>query len=391
MAKKISDAIVKQLKKLGIKNVKTEDEAREKLLAILEKNGIEGMEDEDTESLIDMAESFIEDDDDEDTETAEAEETDSDESEDEDEDEDEDEELADEAEEDEDEDEKPAKKSAKKQDKKPAKKAAKKSDEDDEDEDDAEEDEDDEDEKPAKKSAKKQEAKKADKKPAAKKQSSSRGVKLYPQKNEDDRSYFKPLHKVFSPKEFDYSWVSTSGVNIRNNGGNSKRSLVLIENCTIKQKDGKDVVFCNLYFPILNGHTECLDEAGIDYKPCWNGAPMIKEIPMEEAIEIIEEVLDELVKLAGKIDKRLGDNRKKMEASLKKNEKKAAKPSKKSKDEDKDDEDDEEDDEPKKKAKKSAPAPKKSKKAAEPEDEDDEEDDEEEDEKPAKKAKKSKK
>ena len=374
MAKKISDAIAKQLKKLGIKNVKTEDEAREKLLAILEKNGIEGMEDEDTESLIDMAESFIEDDDDEDTETAEAEETDSDESEDE--DEDEDEELADEAEEDEDEDEKPAKKSAKKQDKKPAKKAAKKSDEDDEDE------------KPAKKSAKKQEAKKADKKPAAKKQSSSRGVKLYPQKNEDDRSYFKPLHKVFSPKEFDYSWVSTSGVNIRNNGGNSKRSLVLIENCTIKQKDGKDVVFCNLYFPILNGHTECLDEAGIDYKPCWNGAPMIKEIPMEEAIEIIEEVLDELVKLAGKIDKRLGDNRKKMEASLKKNEKKAAKSSKKSKDEDEDDEDDEEDDEPKKKAKKSAPAPKKSKKAAEPEDE---EDDEEEDEKPAKKAKKSKK
>ena len=390
MAKKISDAIAKQLKKLGIKNVKTEDEAREKLLAILEKNGIEGMEDEDTESLIDMAESFIEDDEDEDTETAEAEETDSDESEDE--DEDEDEELADEAEEDEDEDEKPAKKSAKKQDKKPAEKAAKKSDDEDEDEDDAEEDEDDEDEKPAKKSAKKQEAKKADKKPAAKKQSSSRGVKLYPQKNEDDRSYFKPLHKVFSPKEFDYSWVSTSGVNIRNNGGNSKRSLVLIENCTIKQKDGKDVVFCNLYFPILNGHTECLDEAGIDYKPCWNGAPMIKEIPMEEAIEIIEEVLDELVKLAGKIDKRLGDNRKKMEASLKKNEKKAAKSSKKSKDDDEDDEDeDEEDDEPKKKAKKSAPAPKKSKKAAEPEDEDDEEDDEEEDEKPAKKAKKSKK
>ena len=77
MAKKISDAIAKQLKKLGIKNVTTEDDAREKLLAILEKNGIEGMEDEDTESLIDMAESFIEDDD-EDTDDAESEETDSD-------------------------------------------------------------------------------------------------------------------------------------------------------------------------------------------------------------------------------------------------------------------------------------------------------------------------
>ena len=384
MAKKISDQLAKQLKKLGIKNVKTEDEAREKLLAILEKNGIEGMEDEDTESLIDMAESFIEDDDDEDTETAEAEDTEDDA----DDDEDEDEELADEAEEDEDEDdedEKPAKKSAKKADKKPAK-SAKKSKDEDEDEDD---EDDDEDEKPAKKSAKKDD-KKA-KKPAAKKQSSSRGVKLYPQKQEADRSYFKPLHKIFPPKEFDYAWVSTSGVNIRNNGGNSKRSLALIENCTVKQKDGKEVVTCNLYFPILNGKTECLDEAGIDYKPCWNGAPMIKEITLEEAVEIIEEVLDELVKLAGKIDKRLGDNRKKMEASLKKNEKKATKKAAKADDDDDDDEDDEEeDDEPKKKAKKSAAPAKKSKKAAEPED-DDEEDDEDEDEKPAKKSKKSKK
>ena len=352
MAKKISDQLAKQLKKLGIKNVKTEDEAREKLLAILEKNGIEGMEDEDTESLIDMAESFIEDDD-EDTETAEAEDAEEDEDTEDSEDDDEDEELADEAEED--------------------------------------EDDEDEDEKPAKKSAKKQEAKKADKKPAAKKQSSSRGVKLYPQKQEADRSYFKPLHKIFPPKEFDYAWVSTSGVNIRNNGGNSKRSLALIENCTVKQKDGKEVVTCNLYFPILNGHTECLDEAGIDYKPCWNGAPMIKEITLEEAVEIIEEVLDELVKLAGKIDKRLGDNRKKMEASLKKNEKKSAKAAKKSKDEDDDEDDEEEDDEPKKKAKKSAATAKKSKKAAEPEDEDEDDDDEDEDEKPAKKSKKSKK
>ena len=214
---------------------------------------------------------------------------------------------------------------------------------------------------------------------------------MYPQKQEADRSYFKPLHKIFPPKEFDYAWVSTSGVNIRNNGGNSKRSLALIENCTVKQKDGKEVVTCNLYFPILNGHTECLDEAGIDYKPCWNGAPMIKEITLEEAVEIIEEVLDELVKLAGKIDKRLGDNRKKMEASLKKNEKKSAKAAKKSKDEDDDEDDEEEDDEPKKKAKKSAATAKKSKKAAEPEDEDEDDDDEDEDEKPAKKSKKSKK
>ena len=59
MAKKMDAEMAKRLKALNI-NAKTEDAAREKLLGILEENGIEGMEDEDTDTLIDIAESFVE-------------------------------------------------------------------------------------------------------------------------------------------------------------------------------------------------------------------------------------------------------------------------------------------------------------------------------------------
>ena len=107
MATKMNAATEKRVKALKI-NAKNEEEAREKLLEILVENGIEGMEEEETDTLLDIAESFVEDnnsgDDDEKTE------------------EEENDELADEVEEEE-EDEKP---------KKPAKKVSKKVEEPDE-------------------------------------------------------------------------------------------------------------------------------------------------------------------------------------------------------------------------------------------------------------------
>ena len=56
---KMNAEIAKRVKALGI-NAKTEDDAREKLLGILNENGIEGMEEEDTDTLIEIAESFVE-------------------------------------------------------------------------------------------------------------------------------------------------------------------------------------------------------------------------------------------------------------------------------------------------------------------------------------------
>lgn len=427
MATKMNAATAKRVKALGI-NVKTEEEAREKLLAILDENGIEEMEGEDTDTLLDIAETFVDDKggDDDDSQTEEEE----------------NDELAEEVEEEE-EDEKP---------KKPAKKASKKveepeEEEEDEDEEETEEEEEDEDEgdqfdemdrsalkayikenelditvkksmsdddireairaevveeeeedekpapkakastKTAEKPAPKKEEKKApaksdkkaDKKEA--KPAGKRGTKLDPKNNEDDRKAFAPLKKLFSESEYAYAWVASAGVTIKHKGKNSQRSMVLIENCS-KQADGS--IKCNLYLLTFTKQTDILDKAGIDYEPCWSGAPLIKGITLDEAIEIITDLMEHITATVQKIDKKLGENRKKMEESLdkKKPAKKAAKVEEPEEEEDEDDEEEEE--APKKKA--SKVAPKKAAKKVVEEDEE-EEDDEEEDEAPAPKKK----
>jgi len=59
MAKKLDAGVAKQLKALGIKKVTTEEDAKKKLCEILEKEGIEGMDDESLDTLIGMVESFV--------------------------------------------------------------------------------------------------------------------------------------------------------------------------------------------------------------------------------------------------------------------------------------------------------------------------------------------
>ena len=321
MAKKeLSAVLAKRLNAMGIK-VKTDDEARKKLLKVLSDNGIDGMEDETIDVLIDMAESFVEDETSEEEEKSEeeeaeelAEETDDDEAE--------EEEVDDEVEDEE--EEKPAPK-------KSTKKAA-----------------------PVKK-----EVKKAVKKEAAEKKVSKRGTKLNPKGNEDDRQYFEPLKKLFPERDYLYAWVASSGVTIKNKGKNSNRSMVLIENCSLKDKGQ---ITCNLYLLTFTKNTEILDEKGIEYETCWSGAPLIKNITFEEAIEIINAVFDEIVSSVSKIDKKLGENRKKMEDSLKKSDKKSTKkaaPVEETED-DEEPEEEEVDDEVEDEEEEEKPAPKKS-------------------------------
>lgn len=275
MAKKLSDQMVKRMKTIGI-SAKTEEEARKKLLAFLEKQGIEGMEEEDTDSLIEMAESFG----DEDEVVNEAER--------------EAEDLADEAD-----------------------------DEEEGEAEEAEEEPEEAEEKPKKTSKKaKVEVEKAEKKPAAKKQNSTRGVKINPKVNAEDRKMFKVFHELFPTDKYNYCWVSNCGVNIKNKGTNSNRSLVLLENFTSKEVGGKDVTTCNLYFSILNNRENVLNDKGIEFEHCWNGTPFIKNLTVDEAIETIKEVYEDITGLVYKADKKLGENRKKMEESLKKSEKK---------------------------------------------------------------------
>lgn len=343
MAKKLSAAMAKRLKSMGV-NVKTEEDARKKLLAVLEKEGIEGMDDEDLDTLIDMAGSFLEGSDTEEEEVDEEETDDSEEEEDDDEKDAND--LADEVEEEEAEEETEEEEDS----------------EEEETDDEEEEEETEEEKKPAKKAAKKENKKpaakkKEEKKPAAKKPT-KRGVKLDPKNNEEDQDAFKPLRKLFAEKEYVFTWLSNNGVTIKYIGKNGKRGICTIENCT-KKTDG--TIICNLYLLTMTKETDKLDDMGIAYDLCWTKAPFMKGITLEEAIEILEKVFDIVTSFVTTVDKRLGANRKKMEENLEKGSKKTSakkkveKPAPEPEEEDEEEEDDEEEEvkEEKKPAKKS--------------------------------------
>ena len=98
--------------------------------------------------------------------------------------------------------------------------------------------------------------------------------------------------------------------------------MVLIENCS-KQAD--ESIKCNLYLPTFSKQTDVLNEAGIEYEICWSGAPFMKGITMDSAVEIIKTLMPNITATVQKIDKRLGDNRAKMEESLSKKAAPAAK------------------------------------------------------------------
>ena len=338
MATKMTAETAKRVKSLGI-NAKSEEAAREALLKILVDNGIEGMEEEDTATLIEIAESFVEEGSDvPETDEKPAETTDDDDFA----------ALAEEVEaednHEETEDEEPedgaddplaamdraalkayikenslavkVKKSWSDDDIREAIRTAEASINDNETED----------EEPVKEApAPKKVEKKAEKKKAednGDKKISKRGLKLDPKNNEDDRAEFEALKELFPDNEYAYAWVASAGVTIKHIGKNSNRAMLLIENCS-KQADGS--VKCNLYLPTFTKQTEVLDEAGVEYEKCWSGAPFIKGTTMAESIELVKSLMSHITATVQKIDKRLGENRARMEESLSKKAAKAAK------------------------------------------------------------------
>lgn len=334
MATKMNAETAKRVKALNI-NAKNEEEARESLLAILNENGIEGMEEEDTDTLIEIAESFVEEG------AAAPEAPEAPEADDANDDADEDalaeeveaEEAAEETAEETDEgdqfdamDRTALKNYIKEQGldikvkkswsddvlrdeirKATAEDAAPE----------AEEEEETAPATPAKKAEKKETAvKKADKAPKAEKAEKKvgkRGTKIDPKNNEEDRKVFDCLHELFPEDEYSYAWVASAGVTIKYKGKNSQRAMVLIENCS-RQADNS--IKCNLYLLTFTKQTAVLDEAGIEYEICWSNAPFMKGITLDEAVNIITTLMPHITATVQKIDKRLGENRAKMEESL---------------------------------------------------------------------------
>ena len=386
MATKLTGALAKRVKALGISG-STEEAVKPKLLEILEENGIEQMDDEELITIVEIAETFVNDttSDDEDENDDIDEEAEADE-------------LAEEVEEEDKASKKKAEKPAKKEASK-AKKATKKvveQEEEPEDEDEnvsledmsreelkayikekgleisvkkswsdddirdainallepEEEDDEEEEEKPAPKKASKaatakkevakkevKEAKKTAAKPAEE-AATKKGTRLNPKNNEEDRAAFDFLKKYFPESEYLYAWIA-AGLTIKYKGKNSNRSIIGVENCFVKGEGKKAVMTCNVYLLLFNGKDEILEKAEIEFEKCWSGAPMLKSVESSELIEIIETLLPDMERMVKTVDKKLGDNRKKMEDNLKK-EKAAKKPVSKKVVEPEDDEEDEE-------------------------------------------------
>lgn len=321
----------KRLNALGV-STKSEDAARKGLIKLLAENDIDGMDDEDIDTLLDLAESVIE----PEGAGAEAEEENEEETSTE---ETEAEELAEEAEEETEEAEEGDE--FDEMDRSELKKYIKsnnldvkvlKNDSDDDlrdkiraavaegegEEEEAEEEKaapaKSEKKAPAAKKAAPAAAKKAATAKTAEKKPSKRGVKLDPQNNPEDLEFLKEqLSSVFPEDEFVFDAVKSAGVTVKHKGQNSKRGTVLIENCS-RQADGS--VKCNLYFLTLTKNTDVLEKAEIEYEVCWNGAPFVKGTTLTEAVSMIDSVKEFLTAQVKKIDKKLGENRAKMEEGL---------------------------------------------------------------------------
>ena len=203
--------------------------------------------------------------------------------------------------------EKPAKgEKAEKSEKKAAKKAEKKEEEPAE--------------KPNKNADKKAEKseKKANKK--EKKEGGRKKTKIDPKNNNEDRKVFDVFKELFPEDSFNYNWVE-GGVTIKHRGENSERGIVCMKPFYRKE----DGLVGNMYIAALTKNTDVLDKNDIDYGFHWNDAPEMKNITIDEAYEILEKVQDVILEKVQKIDKKLGDNKAKMEKNLEKGAKKSDK------------------------------------------------------------------
>lgn len=302
MATKLSADHINRLKALSVK-AKNEEEAKEIILKLLKENGIDDMEGEELETLLSIQESIL----DENKESESADEDGGEETEKDDDEEDDDEEVG-ESDKDSDEENDELAKEVEEEDKKKEEKQKKE---------------------PKKKATEKPVAEKKQRRP------SKKGYRLNPKAEAEDRTAFEPLKELFPEDEYLYAWVANAGVTIKNRGKNSNRSLVLIENC-YRKEDG--TVTCNLFLLTFLKKLDLLKEAGIEYEQCWNDTPFIRNVSLEEAMDIIRQFQSEIVDYVKRTDKKLGENRKKMEEGLKKGEKPKTKPAAK----DDDEEDDEE-------------------------------------------------
>lgn len=298
----LSKQDLKELTSVGITGVKDIEKARQIIVKKLEEEyDTPGMDDEPLDVLIDILKACVSDQEDEDEDVPE-----------------EDDEDIDDSDEDNEEDEE--------------------DDDDDLPEEDEEEDEDEtmsqvaEEAKEAKQvsSKKKEEAKKAKKAEAelkkAKQSAKRKSNRLDPQNNEEDRKPFEFFREFFPELSYEFAWVKNAGVSIKYKGQNANRGVLLIE-AAMRREDG--AITCNCYFNTMSKNAEEFENANYEYKRSWNNVPFLSKVTFQEVLEALNLFKKFIKDKAQATDKKLGENRQKMENDLNGEKKKEAKKSSK--------------------------------------------------------------
>ena len=297
---KLTTAQIKDLDGVSIKGVTTVEEARKEMIAYLNKQEIDDVDEETYEELYDMVEAIYDDTDaalDAAAEEVEDEEEDEvDDSEEEDDDEDDDEDEVDDSEEEDDSDEvddevddleDTAEKEEKANDK-----VQKKT------------------ETTAKKATEKKEKAKGTKKPSK---------RLNPLENKEDAARYDELKKVLGA-DFEYNFIANGGVSIKYLGKNSKKVFLSFDSPKV-DKDGE--VVGRVYLSSVKDE-EVLQELfgeDIETKKSWSGNILIIGMSISDlasSLKTNKKAFDDVIHNLTKKDEKLGKNRAKMEEDLKK-------------------------------------------------------------------------
>ena len=294
----LSKQDLKELSSVGITGVKDIEAARQIIIEKLENEyDTPGMDDEPLDVLIDILKACVSDQEDEE-EDEDIDDSDEDNEEDEEEEDDEDADLPEEDEEDEDETMSQVAEEAKE-----AKKVS---------------------------SKKKEEAKKAKEAEAelkkAKQPVKRKSNRLDPQNNEEDRKPFEFFREFFPELSYEFAWVKNAGVSIKYKGQNANRGVLLIE-AAMRREDG--AITCNCYFNTMSKNAEEFENANYEYKRSWNNVPFLSKVTFQEVLEALNLFKKFIKDKAQATDKKLGENRQKMENDLNGEKKKEAKKSSK--------------------------------------------------------------
>ena len=279
---KLSPSQVKDLAKVGI-IASTMEEARTKMIDYLKKQDIDDVEDESFQELYDMVDAIYDD-----TEEAldaaadelddEIEETDDDNEEEDDEEEDDD---------DEEEDDEPIVKKAKVESKANDKKQAK-----------------------VEKKVEKKAKETGDKKPSK---------RLNPLQNDDDAERYAPLKSALKGDEFEFNFIANGGVSVKYCGKNSKKVFLSFDSPKVT-KEGE--VVGRVYLSSVKDEEVLKNLFGddIETKKSWSGNILVVGMSvtdLADALKKNQKAFNEVLASLSKKDEKLGKNREKMEAELK--------------------------------------------------------------------------